>query len=407
MTSAAEAVGTRVAHGGAGGASALTARVHLMDGASLGDAVRDRLARLETMDGVEYTVEDVPQGGCLRFEFDDSHLYGIRIRALLADIASELSDVGTVRLEDAVQAGGDRRTVLMEVVLHEFAHGSPSVGGPGVAAPCGPSSEPIVRETSGGSPSGSPDASIDATPPEPFCSAHPGGTFEKCDDCARARRNRWEWIGDHPVTLDSNQTVWQRTRGRLAEHLGCVIDGHELDELATWMLPYVSAERVDAAEKVGHVHATLTRSDVRLIRGVVRDVVREVRSFEFIHAAHSSDRPLEQRLIELASRVKVERHVRVRRDQDDEGPGITLAHREGLDASSVNDGSAKCEHPNSVHGIGADRQVVDSDRAALHGSPSVAGPDVPASVLASEPIVGEASGVQSPCAPDAASGGVA
>lgn len=34
--------------------------------------------------------------------------------------------------------------------------------------------------------------------PAPFCAAHPGGTLQKCDDCARARGERWAWLQAHP-----------------------------------------------------------------------------------------------------------------------------------------------------------------------------------------------------------------
>lgn len=35
------------------------------------------------------------------------------------------------------------------------------------------------------------------TAPAPYCTAHPGGTFEACEDCAKARGERWAWIAEH------------------------------------------------------------------------------------------------------------------------------------------------------------------------------------------------------------------
>lgn len=34
--------------------------------------------------------------------------------------------------------------------------------------------------------------------PPAVCPAHPGGTLQKCDDCAQARGERWAWLQAHP-----------------------------------------------------------------------------------------------------------------------------------------------------------------------------------------------------------------
>ncbi|MEQ6898977.1 hypothetical protein [Microbacterium sp. KR10-403] len=196
------------------------------------------------------------------------------------------------------------------------------------------------------------------------------------------------------VSLDRNQTVWQRIRARLAAAPADVA----LDELTSWMLPYVVAEREDAAKR-------FTRSDARLIRGVVRDVVETVRGFEITQAPDDTDGSLKESLIEVASRLKIDRHPGVRRDQDDQRPGVSLADRQGFDVPGVDDRAHKSEQSERSDHVDVNRQVVNAHGAVVHGSPSVGGPDVGASVLADEPIVGAASGESPSGSPDASQGG--